>query len=87
MIWLTEVNIIKHRKVRRAKRLRGPYSKGIEDRSYPYNVGMRERCSSGVLDEPKSQNVYQKRNVVSASIRLNGMRQVKPQGTLMELRA
>ena len=81
-----EVNIIKHRKSRRAKRLKGLFPKGIEVRSCFYNVGMRECGTSGVQDEPKSQIEYQKRNVVSASIRLNGLRQVKPQGTLMDER-
>jgi hypothetical protein len=86
VIWLTEVNIIKHRNMRRAKRLISSYPKGIEVRTCFYNVGMRECSTSGVQDGPKSQIMYQKRNVVSASIRLNGMRQVKPQGTLLDER-
>ena len=86
MIWLTEVNIIKHRNTRRAKRLISSFPKGIEVRSCLYNVGMRECSTSGVQDGPKSQIMYQKRNVVSASIRLNGLRQVKPQGTLLDER-
>jgi hypothetical protein len=86
VIWLTEVNIIKHRNVRQAKRLKGSFPKGIEVRTCFYNVGMRECSTSGVQDGPKSQIMYQKWNVVSAFIRLNGLRQVKPQGILLDER-
>lgn len=86
MIRLTYVNIIKHRNSRRAKRLTSSFPKGIVVRPCLYNVGMRERCTTGVLDEPKSLDVYQKWNVVSAYNRFATVKQVKPQGTLTVMR-